>query len=118
MLIAQISDAHLRPRNVLYKDEIDSNAMFQAAIEHLNVLSPHPDLVILSGDVVDEGLPDEYALARELLAELTQPLLVIPGNHDEREAFRACFSHHDYLPKRGPINYEIGDRGHPAHYRP
>jgi 3',5'-cyclic-AMP phosphodiesterase len=111
MLIAQISDAHLRPRDVLYKDEVDSNAMFQAAIAHLNALSPRPDLVILSGDVVDEGSPDEYALALELLAELTQPLLVIPGNHDEREAFRACFSHHDYLPKHGPMNYQIGDRG-------
>jgi 3',5'-cyclic-AMP phosphodiesterase len=111
MLIAQISDPHLRPRGVLYQNTVDSNAMFAAAVAQLNALSPRPDLVILSGDVVDEGSPDEYAAARELLAELAIPLVVIPGNHDEREAFRTCFSSHDYLPKQGALNFAIEDRG-------
>ena len=53
--------------------------MFEAAIRHLNGMRPRPDLVILSGDVVDEGTPAEYAVAREMLAAIEQPLLVIPG---------------------------------------
>jgi len=51
MLIAQLSDPHLRPRGVLYQGLVDSNAMFADAIHPLNRLSPAPDVVILSGDV-------------------------------------------------------------------
>ncbi|MCW6510011.1 metallophosphoesterase [Hyphomicrobiales bacterium BP6-180914] len=89
MLIAQISDPHLRPRGVLYQGVVDANGMFASTIRQLNALSPLPDIVILSGDVVDEGTADEYSEARAILAELTPPLAVIPGNHDDREAFRA-----------------------------
>lgn len=111
MLIAQLSDPHLRPRNVLYQGLVDSNAMFEAAIRHLNSLSPQPDVVILSGDVVDAGMPAEYAVAREMLAAIRQPLLVIPGNHDEREAFRQSFSERGYLPASGPLHFVADQYG-------
>jgi 3',5'-cyclic-AMP phosphodiesterase len=111
MLIAQISDPHLRPRGVLYQGLVDSNAMFELAIRHLNSLTPQPDLVILTGDVVDEGTPTEYTVAREILSHLRTPFLVIPGNHDEREAFRESFSDHDYLPKAGPLHFVSGGYG-------
>ena len=105
MLIAQISDPHLRPRGVLYQDLVDSNAMFAAAVDHLNALVPQPDVVILSGDLVDYGSAEEYAFAREMLAAIRQPLLMIPGNHDERKAFRASFPDHVYLPAAGPLHF-------------
>ncbi len=111
MLIAQISDPHLRPQGALYQGLVDSNAMFEAAIRQINVLTPRPDLVILTGDVVDEGTAAEYAVAREMLSELQSPLLVIPGNHDEREAFRKSFADHGYLPKAGPLHFASGDYG-------
>jgi len=110
MLIAQLPDPHLRPRDVLYEGLVDSNAMFRAAIRHLNCLEPPPDLVLLSGDVVDEGAPAEYELARELLAGIRQPLLVIPGNHDEREAMREAFRDGGYLPAAGKfLQFAIDD---------
>ena len=111
MLIAQLSDPHLRRRGVLYQGLVDSNAMFANAIRTLNALSPAPDLVLLSGDVVDGGTPEEYAFAREMLAEIRQPVLVIPGNHDEREAFRASFADHGYLPESGPLHFVVGNLG-------
>lgn len=111
MLIAQLSDPHLRPDGVLYKNVADSNAMFAAAIAAVNALRPRPDLVILSGDVVEDGAPAEYAVARRLLAQLDMPLLVIPGNHDEREAFRAAFADHAYLPRTGPLHFAVGTFG-------
>ena len=105
MLIAHLSDPHLRPKGVLYQDLVDSNAMFEAAIRHLNALSPRPDVVILSGDLVDMGSDEEYAFARTLLAEIREPLLMIPGNHDEREAFRRNFPDHTYWPPSGPLHF-------------
>jgi 3',5'-cyclic AMP phosphodiesterase CpdA len=64
--------------------------------------------MILSGDVVDEGTPAEYDVARKLLAPLSIPYLVIPGNHDERENFRAAFADHAYLPAHGPMHFSVG----------
>jgi 3',5'-cyclic AMP phosphodiesterase CpdA len=112
MLIAQISDPHLRPGGVLYQDTANSNDDLTRTIAQLNRLSPQPDLVLLTGDVVDTGLREEYAVAREILSGLRAPLLVIPGNHDERAAFRAAFRDHAYLPAEGALHYvlELGDR--------
>ena len=111
MLIAQLSDPHVRPQGVLYQGVVDSNAMFAAAIAHVNALDPRPDLVLLSGDLVDQGAAGEYAMLRRLLAALAVPALAIPGNHDDRDAFRRAFRDHAYLPATGPINYTAGDHG-------
>lgn len=111
MLIAQLSDPHIRPADTLYQGRVDSNAMFRAAIDQLHQLHPRPDLLIISGDLVDEGSPAEYAMARKLLAGVRQPLLLIPGNHDEREAFRAAFADHDYLPSSGPLHFIAANHG-------
>ena len=105
MLIAQLSDIHVRPRGRLYKDVVDSNRQFSEAIAHLQALDRQPDLVLITGDLVDEGLADEYACLRELLTELTLPCRVIPGNHDSREGLRAALSDHSYLPAQGPMHY-------------
>jgi 3',5'-cyclic AMP phosphodiesterase CpdA len=77
----------------------------------VNGLDPQPDLVLLTGDLVDTGSPTEYSMLRTLLAPLRAPLLAIPGNHDEREAFRASFANHDWLPHTGPIHFVSGRHG-------
>lgn len=112
MLIAQLSDVHVRPRGQLYKGVADSNRMFREAIAHLHGLDHRPDLVVLTGDLVEEGRADEYSTVLEILEELTIPYLVLPGNHDDRENFRAAFPSHTYLPIRGPLHYCIDD--HPV----
>lgn len=107
MLIAQLSDPHVRPRGELYQGVVDSNAALREAIAHLHALDRRPDLVLVTGDLVDHGQPDEYAMARELLDTLAPPYLVIPGNHDDREALRAAFADHAYLPRTGPLHYVV-----------
>lgn len=111
MLIAHLSDPHVRPKGELYQGVVDSNAQFAAAIAHVNRLDPRPDLVLLTGDLVDHGHVDEYEMLARLLAVLKIPVLAIPGNHDEREAFRQAFAGQSWLPKAGPIDYVNGDRG-------
>ncbi|MBT2305519.1 phosphodiesterase [Variovorax paradoxus] len=109
MLIAQISDPHVRPAGQLYQGVVDSNRMFGEAIQHLHRLDCRPDLVLLTGDLVDEGKPEEYAAARGLLSALAIPYLVIPGNHDHRDNFRAAFADHAYLPAEGALHYCIDE---------
>lgn len=107
MLIAQLSDLHIRPQGQLYQGVVDANRMLSDAIGHLHRLDRRPDLVLLTGDLVDEGLPQEYAAARALLADLQIPYLVIPGNHDHRGHLRAAFADHAYLPQDGPMHYSV-----------
>jgi 3',5'-cyclic AMP phosphodiesterase CpdA len=56
MLIAHLSDPHLRPPGHLYQTTVDSNKMFLAAIRHLATFEPTPDLDLLTGDIVDMGI--------------------------------------------------------------
>jgi 3',5'-cyclic AMP phosphodiesterase CpdA len=107
VLVAQISDTHICRAGELYKGVSDSNGKLRDAIAHFYRLDLRPDLVLLTGDIACDGAAEEYDVARELLRELTIPLMVIPGNHDDREAFRAAFSDHEYLPKAGPLHYAI-----------
>jgi 3',5'-cyclic-AMP phosphodiesterase len=108
MIVAQISDRHVRPVGELYKGLIDSNTMLSAAVAHLNALDPRPQLVFVSGDLVEEGLASEYDAVRLILSGLRIPYRVIPGNHDEREAFREAFADHAYLPiGNAPLHYSV-----------
>lgn len=111
MLIAQISDLHLRSAGALYQGVVDSNADFARCVAALNALDPQPDVILLTGDLVDEGQPAEYATACSLLAKLKAPVFAIPGNHDAWGAFRSALADHDYLPAEGPFHYVIADRG-------
>ncbi|NMG43383.1 phosphodiesterase [Aromatoleum toluvorans] len=91
MLIAQLSDPHVvAPGSLLY-GKIDTGALFAAAVRRVARLSPVPDLVVVSGDLVNEGTAREYARVRELLAPLPMPWQVMAGNHDDREQLRAAF---------------------------
>lgn len=89
--IVQLSDLHLRePGKLLYR-QIDTAGALARAIERINALVPCPDLVVLSGDLVNAGLPAEYAHLKTHLARLDVPWALLPGNHDEREALRSAF---------------------------
>ena len=58
-------------------------------MDHLLAMDPRPDVLVVSGDVADHGLPEEYAEARAWLDRWEGPLAVCPGNHDVRDAFVA-----------------------------
>jgi 3',5'-cyclic AMP phosphodiesterase CpdA len=90
MLIAHLSDPHLCPRGQLYQTVLDTTQRFAEALAQAASFSP--DLLILSGDVAEHGDPESYAVACDFLATLPCPVLVIPGNHDDRESFRAGLS--------------------------
>ncbi|MBI4082684.1 MAG: phosphodiesterase [Candidatus Lambdaproteobacteria bacterium] len=97
MLIAQITDLHIKPRGRLAYGVIDTAACLERCVAHLNGLQPRPDLVLATGDLVDSGTAGEYGLLRELLQPLAIPCVLIPGNHDAREPMRAAFPGHRYL---------------------
>lgn len=91
MLIAQLSDPHVVAPGTLLYGSIDTGTLFAAAIRRIAGLAPAPDLVVVSGDLVNEGSPQEYARVRALLGPLRMPWQVMAGNHDDREQLEAAF---------------------------
>ena len=110
MLIAQISDLHVRPKGELAYGVAETNSFAERAIDALLRLSPRPDLVVLTGDATDCGLEEEYSLLADLLNRLPMPVYVIPGNHDRREAMRNTFWHAGYFPEFGELNFIVETR--------
>lgn len=91
MIVAQFSDLHLRPQGLPAYRVSETNALAARAFEALRRLDPLPDLLVISGDLADCGLPEEYAELQRLIARLPMPVAMIPGNHDRREAMLAAF---------------------------
>ena len=94
MIIAQISDLHIKEPGRLAYGVVDTAPYLERAVAKLNALDPQPDLVIASGDLVDSGSDTEYRRLRALLAPLRAPVYVIAGNHDDRAALKRAFADH------------------------
>lgn len=94
MLICQLTDLHVRPVGQSANRVSETNMFTQRAFEAVAAFAPRPDVVILSGDLTECGLPAEYANLATLIARhLPMPVFVIPGNHDRRENLRTALPH-------------------------
>ena len=91
MMIAQITDLHIRPRGKIAYGRVDTNAMLEAAVATIEALPRKPDLVIATGDLTDCGLAEEYEVLRDILEPLSMPVYLMPGNHDRRAELFAAF---------------------------
>jgi 3',5'-cyclic-AMP phosphodiesterase len=107
MIIAQITDCHVAPPGVLV-GRVDTASTLRRVVDHVNAMVPLPEVVLVTGDLANDGLQVEYDRIGEILAGLTMPLFAIPGNHDDRTRLRGLFPH--MLPSGGPndpIDYVV-----------
>ena len=70
-VVLQISDPHFGTEQAAVVQALEALAKQQ-----------RPDLLVLSGDITQRALPQEFRLARAFVDRLGAPLLAIPGNHD------------------------------------
>jgi len=115
-LLAHLSDAHIGPiprpnlAELLGKRVTGYvNWLYKRAGQHdmgvlrrlvADMLAHRPDHVVMTGDIVNIGLPAEIALAREWLATLGGPQEVsfTPGNHDAYVADATRLVHEVFEP--------------------
>jgi Icc protein len=105
--IAQISDLHIKPQGLLAYGRVDTAKALERCIAALNEFDPAPDFVVISGDLADTPLAEEYEYLKRMLAKLKLPFAGVPGNHDSREMMRAAFPDADYALSSGPLNQKI-----------
>lgn len=107
MIIAQISDTHIA------LDTLDADQRildFERTIWNINALDPPPDIIIHTGDIVQNGRLDEYVCAAEILEKAKAPVYLMVGNKDERFNFRNIFSSAKYLTSDNEfVAYSIED---------
>jgi Icc protein len=93
-LIAQISDIHAKPGG-------KSLVALERALDWLAVAKP--DALLVTGDVGNEPWGESYGLVRELFSHIRFPMLMVPGNKDDRAAMREAFVDMGW-PDGGPLN--------------
>jgi len=76
VLIAQISDVHVGGSR--YREDL-----LRTAIGEINAAGP--DIVVVAGDLTDDGYPDQYPEAKKQLEVIEcEHVVLVPGNHDAR----------------------------------
>lgn len=74
-VIVHISDLHI-------SDDAFEEEVFLQAVNEINKL--HPDMIILTGDITNNGYYKQYVRAMKYLEMFEAPLFAVPGNHDSR----------------------------------
>jgi len=84
LLIVQISDIHVGPE---FREET-----FQTGVDEVNAL--RPDILLVSGDLTENGLLSQYERAAELMKDFECPSKIYTsGNHDYRNTGYLLFKH-------------------------
>jgi Icc protein len=81
--VVQITDTHISRDPGPQFDGVDTAATLAAVLATIRSGPRAPDLVLLTGDLVDEPSAEAYGRLRELLDLLPVPVACLPGNHDE-----------------------------------
>jgi 3',5'-cyclic-AMP phosphodiesterase len=106
MLIAQITDIHLG-FDPINPDEFNRQRL-DATLDALRELSPRPDLMLVTGDIANDGDDAQsYQRYREALDGLDFPIFPLMGNHDSRAPFLELFPEVSNVD--GFIQYAIED---------
>jgi len=93
MLICQLTDLHVCAVGTSANRVSETNMFAARAFRAVAGMNPTPDVVLITGDLTESGLPAEYAnLAALIRQHLPMPVYVIPGNHDRRDNFRGAMA--------------------------
>ncbi|WIB35475.1 metallophosphoesterase [Curtobacterium sp. MCJR17_043] len=89
--ILHLSDTHVTGDGALHQGTVDTTAALGALLDHLDGLDG-VGLVVVSGDVSEDGSPESYATVRDLVGGWAErhgaAFVTVPGNHDQRDGFR------------------------------
>ena len=85
--LLHISDTHFGIKDSEKEQPRIINEIINAAHMHVNNTGDIPDVCVFSGDLAQQGNPEEFGMGTRWLKELLTPwpnclLFVIPGNHD------------------------------------
>lgn len=85
MKILQLSDLHFTPEPGSRIYGSDPFTSLEGALERAFGGAESPELMIVTGDLTEDGSSGSYRRLREALRACDVPIFVVPGNHDSRK---------------------------------
>ena len=100
----------MKPKGALAYEAADTAGALEKVVNHINQMTPVPDVVIVTGDLADGGSSESYRLANDLLAPLKAPFYIVPGIHDQKDNLAQGFPDHEYLAQSFPDHKYLARR--------
>jgi len=82
MLIAQISDTHIAQPDPSDPHTLERISALQDFVAYIGDMQEKPDLILHTGDVSQDGKPEEYDIVKSLFRSLDIPVFFALGNRD------------------------------------
>jgi 3',5'-cyclic AMP phosphodiesterase CpdA len=102
--ILHLSDTHLAGDGALHQGAVDTTDALERLLAHVDEV-PGIGLVVVSGDVSEDGSPESYATVRDRVGGWAErhgaAFVAVPGNHDLREGFRQVLANGHVLGEGG-----------------
>jgi Icc protein len=89
--VLQLSDTHLRERAGDGGDGPDPDARLAAVIDAWGRTGEQADLIVLTGDLADDGAEAACVRLRDAVAAIGAPIVAVGGNHDVDAAVTRVF---------------------------
>ncbi|WP_420368449.1 metallophosphoesterase [Curtobacterium sp. L1-20] len=102
--VLHLSGTHLTGDGALHQGSVDTTAALEAVLARVDDV-PGVGLVVVSGDVSEDGSPESYAAVRDRVGGWAEghgaAFVAVPGNHDLREGFRQVLANGHVLGEGG-----------------
>jgi 3',5'-cyclic-AMP phosphodiesterase len=83
MLIAQISDTHISQPDPDEPHTLERIAALESFVEHVGKMAEKPDLILHTGDVSQDGKPEQYETVKSMMDTIDIPVFFALGNRDQ-----------------------------------
>lgn len=80
--IVQITDLHVFADNEVTLLGVNTAQALQGVLDHIQQHQSDYDLLLVTGDISQDGTAGSYELIKQMLQPLCENILYLPGNHD------------------------------------
>lgn len=109
-LLVQLTDTHILPPGEMLYGVLDTARHLRESVLSITRMRPRPDVVLITGDLVERGDTAGYRHFIELITPLEMPVYVIPGNHDNPSVMMDAFAGTPHFPAHvGTYQYAVED---------
>ena len=105
--ILQLTDLHVFREADARLKGIPTRELLQDVVQHVISSGVEFDYVVVTGDHTHDERPESYAVVRTILSPWIDRLLLVPGNHDDRNVLWTVFGDRVSGARQELINFSI-----------